>query len=242
MTSTSGMRMIVERDAVSQSMSLLLESMNERAREQLDQWVPEIEEHAVRSIADLRGTRPTRRRPEILAAAALYQAFLEFESRTRLAVRTPFLSEVLGLRPCSVNQAYLKLFDRKVRVLHHRVESIPMLSDEPADLVVEIVASLVDALEEQTPSTVEWFAGVQQDAIIMVNTLRSRQREAYDCDTIAAAAVFGAVQRQLAGKVVYITQKDIALTCRASQALVSKIWLELFCEGNISHPARAEER
>jgi vesicle coat complex subunit len=234
--------MHVERNAVSQSMSLLLESMNEQSRQQLDQWIPEIEEQAIKNIAGLTSYQISSRKQEILVAASLYQAFREFENRTRLIVRTPFFSKVLNLSSCSINQAYCRLFDRKVRVLHHRVECIRMLSEDPADLVVEIVASLVNALEEQAPRAIEWFAGVQKAAIVMVNALRKTQQETYEPDAIAAAAVFGAVQRQLAGEVIHVAQKDIAMTCRFSQAMVSKIWLELFCEGRLSSITKMEER
>jgi hypothetical protein len=234
MASTSSTRMAVERDAVSQSMSLLLESMNEEIRAQLDRWIPEIEDHAVRSIAELPSTRILRRRPEILAAAALYQAFLEFESRTRLAVRTPFLSETLGLTLCSVNQAYRRLFDRRVSVRTQMVKCVSRPSDDLSDLVVEVSVNLQNALERQSPETDQWFAEVERDAMSMANALTDSQRATYENDVIAAAAVYGATQRQPTQPIVHMAQKDIALTCRFSPAMLSKVWLELFCEGSIS--------
>jgi hypothetical protein len=242
MTLISSTRMTAERDAVSQSTSLLVKNMNDEARERLEQWIPEIEEHAVRSIAELPYILAARRRPEILAAAALYQAFLEFESRTGLAVRTPYLSEALGIKLCSLSEAYGKLFDRKVRVLHHNIECIQMLSDDPADLVKEVIASLVSALEEQNPTAADWFAEVQEDAIVMVDSLKKQQQGTYEPDVIAAAAVFGAIRRQTAQEVVHVAQKDIAQTCRFSPSLVSKVWLEFFCERRLSSIIDTEVR
>ncbi len=234
MTSTSSARITVERDAVSQSMSLLVENMSEEAQQQLGQWLPEIKEHAVKSIAELTRLQTSKRRPQIIVAAAIYQAFLEFENRTRFVLRTRFISGTLGLTLCSISQAYCNLFDRRVRVLSHRIERVRMLSEDPADLVSEIVASLMNALEEQTPEAVDWLAGVREDAISMVNSLERRQRASCEPDVLAAAAVFGAAQRQTTRAVVHVAQRDIAMACRYSQALVSKVWLRLFSEGRLS--------
>jgi hypothetical protein len=153
MASTSRRRIVVERDAVSQSMSVLLESMSEENREQLDQWIPEIEEHAIKSIAELPSSVIGKRRPEILAAASLYHSFLEFESRTRLAIRTPFLSRVLDFVLCSVNQAYRTLFDRRIMVRASVLESISTPTAEPSKLVAEIITILKSALEKQIQET-----------------------------------------------------------------------------------------
>ncbi len=234
MASTSSTRMTVERDAVGLSMSLLLENMSEEARQQLGQWLPEIEVHAAKSIAGLTNQQTSKRRPKIIVAAAIYQAFLEFETRTRLILRTRFISEALGLTLCSVNQAYCHLFDKRVRILSHRIECVRMLTENPGDLVLEIIANLMNALEEQTPEAIDWLAGVREDAISMVNSLERNQRASCEPDVLAAAAVFGAVQRQTTRAVVHVAQKDIAMACRYSPALVSKVWLRLFCEGRLS--------
>ena len=242
MVSTSSTRMTVERNAVSQSMLLLLENMSEEVQQQLDQWLPEIEEYAQQSISRLKNLQVSRRRPEIIAAAAIYRAFLEFENRTQVRAGTPFLSESLGITQCAMNDAYRALFDRRVKILSHRVKCIRMSSEDPADLVLEIVANLMNALEEQTPEAIDWLASVREDAISMLNSLERNQRASCEPDVLAAAAVFGAVQRQTTRAVVHVAQKDIAMACRYSPALVSKIWLRLFCEGRLSSIMVTERR
>ncbi len=238
----SSMRMAVERDMVSQSMSVLLGSMKEEVRRQLDQWLSEIEEHAQQSIACLKNVQVSRRRPEIVAAAAIYQSFLVFESRTRVQVTTPFLCKSLGITPCATNEAYRVLFDRRVKIQSHRVGCIRMSSEVPADLVKEIIDSLQNALEERTSRTAEWFVSVQAEAISMVGSLTDAQRASYDPDVLAAAAVYGAIQMQPSQNVVQVAQKDIALTCRCSGAMVSKVWLNIFREGNVSNASTTGRR
>jgi hypothetical protein len=232
--------MTVERDAVSQSMSLLLENMSEQAQARLAQWLPEIEEQAVQSITQLTNQQVSRRRPEIIAVAALYRAFLEFESRTGVRVRTPFLSEALGVALCSISSVYHALFNKKVKVLNHRIELIRMLSNDPADLVIEVIDSLQNALEEQTSRTKEYFTCVQADAISMVSSLEKKQYATYDPDVLAAAAVFGAIQQQPTREVVHVSQIGIAMTNRFSPAMLSKVWLELLYEGRLSVSVRTE--
>lgn len=242
MASISSTRVTAERDVVSKSMPVLLDSMSEEERQQLDQWLSEIEEYAQQSIARLKNIQVSRRRPEIIAAAAIYQSFLEFENRTQVQVRIPFISKSLGITPCATNEAYRALFDRRVKIQSHRVGCIRMSSEVPTNLVMEIVDSLQNALEEQTSRTADWLVSVQAEAISMVGSLTDAQRASYDPDVLAAAAIYGAIQMQPSRDVVQVAQKDIALTCRCSAAMVSKVWLNLFCEGRLSRTVDTERR
>ncbi len=233
MASTSSTRMAVERDAVSQSMSLLLENMSEEAQQILDQWLPEIEDFAVSSISKLSNNSIAKHRPEIFVAAAIYKAFMEYEGRTRLAVRSPFLSEALGVKTCTMNQSYRKFFDRRARVQTYSIDPVRSSGIDVSDLVGEVVASLQNALESRTSEINQWFVEIKRDATSLAESMTDDQRRYYDDILIAAAAVYGATQGHPTQTVVQVAQRDVALTCGFSPVMLSKVWLELFCEGRL---------
>jgi len=175
--------------------------------------------------------RTKRRKLAIVRAAAAYDAFLMFEKRTRVKIRTQFISEALGVAICSMNATWRALFDSRVKVDLSRVTGIYVTDQKIPEIVTMIVHALQKALEKNTPETDTWFKTIETLAIALIE---QTSVDGYRPEVIAAAAVYGAVQHDTGISVVSIAKQEIDYACTYSASAINQAWVELFKERSIS--------
>ena len=228
MASTSSMSAVTKED--SQVLSPILERLGEEVRQRLEPFISEIEEHIQRTVSMVRPEKLKRRSKEGVLSAAIYDTFLIFEKRTKVRIRNKFIAECLGVQMFVVNQNWRDLFDDRVKIERHRIVSVFGSSDDPVKLISEVVQVFLDALVEKIPRVEEWFALVEEEAKDLLKCLDRKRIMDYPPEVVAATAVYSVIQCE--GKpMVQLSQRDASLTCSFSQAMVNKVWLELFNGG-----------
>ncbi|MGY5872519.1 MAG: hypothetical protein RTV72_09755 [Candidatus Thorarchaeota archaeon] len=223
--------MMPERDASSQVLTLIIEKMNEEDRKQVDPFIPEIEEHIQQRLAEVHPRRTTRRKMEAVRAAAAYDAFLMFENRTKVRMRTPMMAKALGVPVPRINTTWKVLFDVRVMIDRSRLERIYTTDESAGERVSMVIQTLMRALEENTKESEEWFSEIEKEAISLVEQVN---HEGHHPDVVAGAAVYGAIKYDTNIPAAHIAQRDVAYACCYSSAMISKVWLDLFNEGSIS--------
>lgn len=207
----------------------LLEKSIDGEKERVNGWISQIEEYADDIIRRLTPKQVSRRNPEIIAAAALYDAFLEFESRTNVTVRLPQLQESLGLSACSINTAWKSLFDiRSVLRKDYLFTAYTNEDRATAKTIGEVIRNITRALVEATPEIQAWIDEIEIKANQILDEVNQDMAANYDHILLATTAVYAAIQKYHGKPKIQISQRDFAQLCDFSPAMVSKIWLDFF--------------
>lgn len=234
MASVSTIRVTAQRDAVSQALSPVLENLDEDARTRIEQWLPEIEEEIQNSLCKLRHYQIKHRKRDTLLAAAMYDAFLKFESRTQTCLRTPQIAESLGQPMCVVNRVWTELFDNRAKLHYHRLKSIRKKCSNPRDLVPQVIDALRGALERSMPETEEWFSHIEAHAKDLLLLLPPTAIMQYDARLLSALAVYTASRLYHGKPLVNITYSTLSVVCGWSITMLSQTWTDVFSERCIS--------
>jgi hypothetical protein len=234
MESTSiSIQITVEKRIVSEMLVLILEKLSNEERERIDSWLPLIEEHAEKLILELKKTIANSRKLEIIAAASIYDAFLEYESRTAVKVRLPLMKETLSLRPCSINATWTRLFNN--RVLLRRDFLNPVYSNGSIsfqDAVYRVLTNITRAITEKNDEVKIWIAEIHALACELLDTTDKTKAVEYDSVLVGTAAIYAAIRRYPGKPRIQISQRDLAQFCCHSPAMLSRVWLELYTRGD----------
>ena len=214
---------------VSDVMSLILEKFNETQREKLSQWVKLIEEHAERVVRDLAPAQLKRRKIEVVAAAAIYDAFLEFESRTDVKLGLPQMHEALGRSQCSINTTWNKLFDNRGSLRGDQLDVVYIdKNGSLSDAITNVMQVITKAVDGMTPIMHKWLDDIRTEAIELTQSLSDNFIQRYDTLTGAVTVIYAAIQHHHGKMQVRIAQRDLSLLSATSPALISKCWIDLF--------------
>ena len=138
--------------AVSSVMNLLVEKLDDAQREKLSQWMKLIEEHAEKIVQGLTPVQLKRRNMEVVAAAAVYDAFLEYESRTEVKLRLPLMHEVLDKSQCSINTTWNKLFDHRGSMRGDQLDVVYVGKNTSlSEAITSVIQALTKAVDGLTP-------------------------------------------------------------------------------------------
>ena len=213
--------------AVSEVMNLIVEKLENDQREKLSHWIKIIEEHAEKIVFELTPAQLKRRKPEVVAAAAIYDAFLEFESRTTIKLRLPLTHEALGQSTCSINTTWNRLFDNRVSLMGDYLDEVYIEKNGlPSDAISSVIQALTRAVHKLTPEVKKWLEKIEIEAIELTQSLKPEN--SWDTLLIAVTVVYAAIQRHHGKMMIRISQRDLSLLSTSSPAMVSKCWLELF--------------
>jgi len=214
--------------AVSEVMSLIVEKLEDNQRERISQWIKPIEEHAEKIVQALTPAQLKRRRPEVVAAAAIYDAFLEFESRTTIKLGFPMMQETLGQSHCSINTTWKRLFDNRASLMGDYLDDVYVKKNGLlSDAVSSVMRGLTRAVHELTPEVKKWLEKIEIEAIELAQSLKLNIVSS-DPLLIAVTVVYAAIQRHHGKMMVQISQRNLSLLSTSSPAMISKCWLELF--------------
>lgn len=216
-------------NVVSHMMTRLLESIPDEQKEKLAQWIGEIETAAEEKVQELTEKQLKKRNREAVAAAAIYDSFLQFESRTDVQVGFNQMQTALGRSACSINTAWKRLFDNRVYL---RGESLDMVLTERDGTVYDAISKVIHALkraaEKITQEAVKWLEEIETEAIELSKTIPSSTIDRYDALLIAITTIYTAIQWHHGKAMIPIGQKDLSLLAATSPAMISKCWIELF--------------
>jgi len=154
--------------AVSEVMNRLAEKLENDQREKLSHWVKIIEEHADKIVLELTPAQLKRRKPEVVAAAAVYDAFLEFESRTTIKLRLPVMHEALGQSTCSINTTWNRLFDNRVSLMGDYLDEVYVEKNGLlSDAISSVIHALTRAIHKSTPEVKNWLEKIAQVSLLV---------------------------------------------------------------------------
>ena len=222
------LKTIVSASAVSEVMSLLVEKLEDDQREKLSHWIKLIEEHAEKIVHALTPAQLKRRKPEVVAAAAIYDAFLEFESRTTIKLRLPMIQEALSQSSCTINTTWNRLFDNRASLMGDYLDRVYIEKNGLlSDAVSTVIHALTKAVYGLTTEVKNWLEKIEIESIELIQSLNP-DIVSRDQLLIAVTIVYAAIQRHHGKMKVRISQRDLSLLSTSSPAMISKCWLELF--------------
>ena len=214
--------------AVSEVMTLLVEKLEDDQREKISHWIKLIEEHAEKLVQALTQAQLKRRKPEVVAAAAVYDAFLEFESRTNTKLGLPMMHEALSQSPCSINTTWNRLFDNRASLMGDYLDRVYVEKNGlPSDAVSSVIQGLTRAVYELTTDVKKWLEKIEIEAIELTQSLKP-DIVSRDPLLIAVTVIYAAIQQHHGKMMVRISQRDLSLLSTSSPAMISKCWLEIF--------------
>jgi len=214
---------------VSNAMNLIIEKVDDAQRKKLSQWAKLIEEHAENVMRNLTPVQLKRRKIDIVVAAAIYDAFLEFESRTGVKLRLPQLQEALGLNQCSVNTTWINLFDNRRSLRGDQLGVVYVdKSGSLSDAINNVMQSLTKAVDVLTPTINKWLEDIKKEAIELSQSIPDSVVKKYDTLTGAVTIIYAATQHHHGKMQVRLAQRDLSLLSATSPAMISKCWIDLF--------------
>jgi hypothetical protein len=218
-----------DKSIISEMLVRILEKLSNEERERIETWLPLIEEHVEQLILGLKRKAINARRYEILAAASIYDAFLEYESRSSVKFRLPLMEETFHLRPCSINSTWTRLFNK--RVLLRKDYLIPVYSNSSfthRDAVDAVLTNIKRALFEKRDDVETWIDEIRLLTFRLLETMDNAKAAEYDTVLVGIAAIYAAIRKYPGQPRIQISQRDLAQFCNHSPAMLSKIWLDLF--------------
>ncbi|RDE14125.1 MAG: hypothetical protein C4K48_07345 [Candidatus Thorarchaeota archaeon] len=228
-STTTYVQVTHERNLVSDMIAALLERLNETERERMSAWSPLVEEHAEQLIHGLKRKTTSKRRLEILTAAALYDAFLEYESRTHVRCRLSLMKETFGLPTCSINAAWIQLFNNRAAL--RKGYSNTVYTNESSDhreAVNAILADITWAVVEMTEDVETYIGQIREQACQLLERMDCTKAEEHEPILVAGAAVYAAICTLHGKRRIQVSQRDLSNFCNYSPSMLSKAWLGLF--------------
>lgn len=208
---------------------VLLEKLDETEREKMSAWIPLIEEHAEQLVHGLKRKTTSKRKPEIVTAASLYDALLEYESRTHVRYRLSLMSETFGLPTCSINAAWIQLFNNRATL--RKGYSNPVNGNDNynyREALDAILANITRAVIEMTEAVETYVNQIREQARQLLETMDCTKAEDYESVLVAAAAIYAAICGFHGKRRIQISQRDLSDFCNYSPSMLSKVWLGLF--------------
>ena len=215
--------------AVSHIMTQLVDRFTNEQRKQLSQWVKAIENTAETKVQNLDTKQLKRQDPDVVAAAAVYDTFVEYESRTNVKVGLSLMQRALKRTMCSINNAWKKFFDNRVFLLCESLELGYIEGDATlSDAISKVIQALTRALDSPTKEAVKWIKEIETEALELATTLLPSSIERYDILLVANAMIYAAAKQHIGKMIVQLGQRELSLLASTSPAMISKCWLDLF--------------
>lgn len=218
-----------EKNLVADMITALLEKLNETEREKMSSWMPLIEEHAKQLLHGLRRKTTSKRRPETLIAAALYDAILEYGGRTHVRCRLSLMRETFGLSTCSISAAWVHLFRNRTTLRKGYLN--PVHGNEKGDYggaADAILANIVRAVAEMSKDVEKYVNEIRRVTRQLLERMDCAKAEQHDPILVAAAAIYAAICTLDGKRRIQVSQRDLSDFCNCSRSLLSRVWLGLF--------------
>ena len=226
---STGMQTSFEKSVISDVVNRICDNIGKAAKDRILPWIPEIEEYTKHLIENLRQKDAQRRKADVLLAAAVYDAFLEFESRTRTSVGLPIFEKALDLRACSINSTWTKLFDSRTELSLELLDTVYLQRDQAIEEGIHLIINKLErAGINKTTQTTEWLQVIQKNALELYAELSNGRYSEFDPMVIAVVLIYAAMKFHHGKMAIKIAQKNLADLSGFSTSQVSKCWVNLF--------------
>ncbi|MHA1137066.1 MAG: hypothetical protein ACTSSE_11325 [Candidatus Thorarchaeota archaeon] len=233
MASTSSTMTMSKRIVSLQALTSIMESLDEQDQKNLEPFIPEIEEQVRVLIGGVPEEKLGRRKESGLLAAAIYDACLALQKRTMVRVGVTTIAESVGVAPCNVSRNWRSLFDDRVEIDMSRVERVGRGESDPSLIVTDVVHTIQRAVVEMDEDLAHRFKQIRKQAKALIRQLDKKDLSGYYPDVIASTAVWSVIREEGKSR-VQLSQRDASLLCNVSEAMISKVWSELFKMGSRS--------
>lgn len=234
----SGMALVISKSetvalvtAVGDVMRRLMDNLPKDQTEKLAQWIETIEDAAEEKVQKLDAKQVKRRRSEVIVAAAVYDAFFEYESRTKVKVGLPLLQKTLECPKCSINNAWMSLFDNRVPLIGEFLDVVLTDRNEPLSSVISKVIQALErgvSVDGPPPEVKDWLIKIETEALELSKTIIHDSADRYDFPLIAATTIYAAIKRYPGKMLIKVSQRDLSFISSTSPSMISKCWLDLF--------------
>ncbi len=226
---TTGMQSSFEKNTITEFVGRIYDSLDEESKARVVEWMPNIEEYSKHLIDGLRPKDTQRRRIDVLIAAAVYDAFLEFESRTNTTIGFPLLENVFNLKICTINSTWSRLFDNRAKLSLELLDMVYLAKDQSvADGVCLVIRKLEKAVTEKSIHIQEWLHVIQKNALDLNDELDKDLCRIYDPMVVAVVLIYAAMKFHHGKFAIKIAQQNLADLSGYSTSQVSKCWVDLF--------------
>ena len=229
MASVSTVREPIERvSEVSGIMRSVIEKLDDDEQESVSPWSRQIEEYAESLLRKLAPSHFKRKKREVVVAAAVYDAFLEFESRSNVRTSLQLLHEILGRSECSINSAWKNLFDNRCSLRGNLLEMPYSERDSSlSETVTNVVQNIRKAVDNLDADTRKWLEEIEIEAKELSMSLPQSITENFDTLTIAITLAYAAMKLHHGKMKIRITQRNLSLLASLSPSIISKCWLAI---------------
>ncbi|MGY5864105.1 MAG: hypothetical protein RTV41_05840 [Candidatus Thorarchaeota archaeon] len=218
---------IQKEDAVDQVISLLEPLLPEDERSRLTPWLSEIEMKAREIVQPLTPTDTKALHPQVVAAAALYDAVLHYESRLGFMIVFSKFKDATGLSVHRIQKIWKRFFDSRIFLDIRRLTPIDVLNDEtPSILVRAIITQIREALIEGSQTSDEWLSSIEDGALEILRNPSFVSEESPE--VTAAAVVYESARRFHGKKLIQLPHRLLGHICGWGEAKVARVTKELF--------------
>lgn len=226
---TTGMQTPFEMSVITEVVGQICDSLDRAAKERVLPWIPDIEEYSKRITDNLRSKDTQRRRADVLVAAAIYDAFLEFESRTKTTLGLLQLEKVLNLRACSISSTWSKLFDTRVDLSSELLDTILLTRNQTIADGIQLAIKMIERADsKKNPRIRDWLQMIEKEALDLLLEVSSDTYNEYDPMIVAVVLVYASMKFHRGKMLIRIAQHDLADLSGFSTSQVSKCWINLF--------------
>ena len=226
---TTGMQISLEMSIITEVVGKICDSLDQEAKESVLPWISDIEEYSKQVIENLRPKDTQKKRADVLVAAAIYDAFLEFESRTDMPLGLLQLEKVLNLRACSISSTWSKLFDTRVSLSSELLDTIHLTRDQTIADGIQLTIKMIERADSEKKHPVrDWLRMIEKEALDLLLGASSDIYTEFDPMVVAVVFVYASMKFHRGKMLLKIVQHDLADLSGFSTSQVSKCWTKLF--------------
>jgi len=218
---------IQKEDSINHVTSLLEPLLQEAEMSQLAPWISEIEMKARELIQPLTPSDTKALHPQAVAAAALYDAVLHYESRIGFMIVFSKFKDATGLSVHRIQKIWKRFFDSRIFLDIRRLTPIDVLNyDTPSVLVPAIINQIREALNDGSHLSDEWLSSIEKGALEILGDPSFVSDEFPEI--IAAAVVYESARRHHGKKLIQLPHRLLGHICGWGEAKVARVTKDLF--------------
>ncbi|MHA2026056.1 MAG: hypothetical protein ACW98U_09165 [Candidatus Thorarchaeota archaeon] len=218
---------IQKEDSIDQVISLLEPLIPEEKMSQLAPWLSEIEMKARELIQPLTPSDTKALHPQAVAAAALYDAVLHYESRIGFMIVFSRFKDATGLSVHRIQKVWKRFFDSRLFLDIRRLTTIDVSDDDtPSMLVPNIITQIREALIEGSQTSDEWLSHIEEEALEILGDPSFVSEEFPE--VTAVAAIYERARRHHGKKLIQLPHRVLGRICGWGEAKVARATKELF--------------
>jgi hypothetical protein len=218
---------IQKEDAIGLIIELLEPLLMEEEVSRLTPWLVEIEAKAQELMQILRPADTKALHPHVVAAAALYDAILHFESRTGVMIVFSRLMEATGLSVHRIQKVWKRFYDKRIYLDINQLSAIEVPNDAtPSQLIPKMIKQIRDALIDATQQGHDWLSSVENEALQILSDPSFVSEELPE--VTAAATIYESARTHDSKRLVHLPHRLLGRISGWGEAKIARVTKELF--------------